>query len=52
MHRLLMLFMSLLMISCVEIPEGVKPVSGFELDQYLGKWYEIARLDHRFERGL
>ena len=52
MHRLLMLLISLLMISCVEIPEGVEPVSGFELDQYLGKWYEIARLDHRFERGL
>jgi apolipoprotein D and lipocalin family protein len=23
-----------------------------ELDRYLGTWYEIARLDHRFERGL
>jgi apolipoprotein D and lipocalin family protein len=21
-----------------------KPVSGFELNRYLGKWYEIARL--------
>ncbi|MDT8286543.1 MAG: lipocalin family protein [Elusimicrobiales bacterium] len=33
-------------------PEGVEPVTGFELDRYLGKWHEIARLDHRFERGL
>ncbi len=24
----------------------------FELSRYLGTWYEIARLDHRFERGL
>jgi lipocalin len=24
----------------------------FQLDRYLGKWYEIARLDHSFERGL
>ncbi|MGJ8668040.1 MAG: lipocalin family protein [Oceanococcus sp.] len=34
------------------MPENVTPVKGFELDRYLGKWYEIARLDHSFERGL
>ena len=27
-------------------------MKGFELERYLGTWYEIARLDHRFERGL
>ena len=32
--------------------EQVTAVEGFELDRYLGKWYEIARLDHRFERGM
>jgi apolipoprotein D and lipocalin family protein len=37
---------------CTGIPEGVKPVQGFAVERYLGKWYEIARLDHRFERGL
>ena len=37
---------------CVSVPEGIEPVTGFELDRYLGKWYEIARLDHSFERGL
>jgi len=37
---------------CVGAPEGIKPVDGFEVDRYLGKWYEIARLDHTFERGL
>ena len=31
---------------------GVKPVTGFDLARYSGTWYEIARLDHRFERGL
>lgn len=41
-----------LVTGCVEVPEGVKPVEPFELDRYLGRWYEIARLDHRFERGL
>ncbi|WP_280518179.1 lipocalin family protein [Psychrosphaera aestuarii] len=34
------------------MPEKVKPVDSFELPKYLGKWYEIARLDHSFERGL
>jgi apolipoprotein D and lipocalin family protein len=27
-------------------------VQDFELARYLGTWYEIARLDHSFERGL
>lgn len=42
----------LLLSGCVSIPEGVKPVENFDLDRYLGRWYEIARLDHSFERGL
>jgi apolipoprotein D and lipocalin family protein len=37
---------------CTGIPEGVTPVKGFQLDRYLGIWYEIARLDHGFEVGL
>lgn len=37
---------------CTSVPEGVKPVQGFEADRYLGTWYEIARFDHSFERGL
>lgn len=37
---------------CTGIPDGVEVVEGFELERYLGTWYEIARLDHRFERGL
>lgn len=40
------------MSACAVAPKGVEPVTGFELDRYLGKWYEIARLDHSFERGL
>lgn len=38
--------------SCTGAPEGVQPVGDFELERYLGQWYEIARLDHSFERGL
>jgi apolipoprotein D and lipocalin family protein len=42
----------LFLAGCVGIPEDVKPVDNFKLEKYLGKWYEIARLDHSFERGL
>lgn len=38
--------------ACAGIPEGIQPVTGFQVERYLGKWYEIARLDHPFERGL
>ena len=44
--------LALLLASCTQIPDGIKPVDKFDSDRYLGKWYEIARLDHSFERGL
>jgi apolipoprotein D and lipocalin family protein len=37
---------------CVGIPDNITAVDGFEVKRYLGTWYEIARLDHSFERGL
>lgn len=37
---------------CTGIPEGLGPVNDFAPDRYMGKWYEIARLDHSFERNL
>jgi apolipoprotein D and lipocalin family protein len=48
----ILLSISLLLAGCLGYPETVTPVKGFELEKYLGKWYEIARLDHSFERGL
>nr|WP_200193011.1 lipocalin family protein [Halorhodospira abdelmalekii] len=42
----------LVLAACTGAPSGVEPVSGFEPERYTGKWYEIKRLDHRFERGL
>lgn len=41
-----------LLAGCTGLPEGVVPVRGFQAERYLGTWYEIARLDHSFERGL
>ena len=37
---------------CMGIPDNARAVEDFNLERYLGTWYEIARLDHRFERGL
>ena len=44
--------MTLLLASCTGVPDNIKPIESFEVNRYLGTWYEIARLDHRFERGL
>ena len=41
-----------LLVSCTGLPDNVEPVSQFDTEQYLGTWYEIARLDHSFERNL
>ena len=43
---------ALILTGCLGMPDTVTPVANFELNRYLGKWYEIARLDHSFERGL
>lgn len=36
----------------VKVPSGIEPVTGFDVERYMGRWYEVARLDHRFERGM
>src|SRR6187431_2259153 len=38
--------------SCSSIPEGATAVTPFVKEIYLGKWYEIARLDFMFEKDL
>lgn len=42
----------LTILSCKTIPENAVAVKPFDLNKYLGKWYEIARLDFRYERNL
>ncbi len=44
--------LSLVVVGCAGVPKGLEPVTGFEPERYLGTWYEIARLDHSFERNL
>ena len=52
MRSRLLLVLAVLATGCTGVPDGVETVEGFELDRYLGTWYEVARLDHRFERGM
>ncbi len=52
MKRMCLMLVSIFLAACAGVPESIKPVSGFDLNSYVGKWYEIARLDHSFERGL
>jgi apolipoprotein D and lipocalin family protein len=42
----------LFLFACTGDDAQYKAVNGFEPEKYLGVWYEIARLDHSFERGL
>ena len=41
-----------MLFSCSTIPKGVTAVHQFDKNKYLGKWYEIARMDFSFERNL
>jgi len=50
--KLVLILIVTLLTGCTGIPEGITAVDGFDINRYLGTWYEIARLDHRFERGL
>ena len=52
MRKLIFGIALLFLSGCLGMPKSVMPVKEFELDKYLGKWYEIARLDHSFERGM
>ena len=42
----------LLVTGCTGAPKGTHPIATLDVERYLGKWYEIARFDHRFERHL
>lgn len=52
MKKILLTLFLCPLAGCLGYPETVEPVTDFNLERYLGTWYEIARLDHPFERGL
>lgn len=52
MKNLIIMLVTASLLGCISLPEKVEPVSEFNTDKYMGTWYEIARLDHWFERDL
>jgi len=45
-------FPLLLLGQALSVPPKLVPVSGFDLNRYLGKWHEIVRLPNSFEKDL
>ena len=50
--RFIIAVMSVCLLGCGSTAHSVPVVKNFDANQYLGKWYEIARLDFWFERNL
>ncbi|RNF53058.1 lipocalin [Marinomonas hwangdonensis] len=46
------LMVVVLLAGCTSAPKNIDPVTPFDVERYLGTWYEIVRQDHSFERGL
>ncbi|KAB1230844.1 lipocalin family protein [Chryseobacterium viscerum] len=40
------------LIGCSSMPEKAEAIKNFDVNRYLGTWYEIARFDYRFEKDL
>lgn len=55
MMKIILVVIGLLFLaSCAgtKKPDDISPVKSFDSQRYLGTWYEVARLENRFERGL
>ena len=59
MKKLLLILCSILGFSSCSFSENKKEsmidnstVKVFDLNRFVGKWYEIARYEHRFEKGM
>jgi apolipoprotein D and lipocalin family protein len=50
--RLLVALAAAVSGGCTGIPRNVKAVEPFDVNRYVGTWYEIARLPNSFEKGL
>ena len=50
--RLSLLILTVLLTACMGVPDNVEIIEKVDANQYMGTWFEIARLDQSFERGL
>lgn len=55
MKSSILIILSCMLSACLQGPVGntnvPQPAKAVELERYLGKWYEIARYENRFEKG-
>jgi apolipoprotein D and lipocalin family protein len=51
LHMKTLPLMILLLAACSHAPLDSQPMPRVETEKYMGKWYEIARLPNRFEKG-
>lgn len=51
-YQFVIIVIILCFYSCGTIPKNVVAVKPFYKEKYLGKWYEIARIDFKFEKDL
>lgn len=52
MKKIFLVLMVCLLAGCSELTVDNSVVGELDLQRFLGTWYEIARFDHRFERGM
>ncbi len=52
MKNLSIILFLLFILSCSNNKIEVRSLNDFESEKYLGKWYEISRIDNRFEKNL
>ena len=41
-----------MLTGCLGMPDSISPVTGFDGKKFMGKWYEVARIENKFEKGL
>lgn len=57
-YRILVLLSLLALVGCAGYAKSVNRLAGivrvrnFDVTRYLGKWYELGRIENRFERGM
>lgn len=50
--KMLFVVLASMLCACGKLTVDNTPIDSVDLNRYLGSWYEIARFDHRFERGM
>lgn len=52
MKKIFVVFLSVFLLSCSGKNIKLIKLDNFDEKKYLGKWYEVARIDNTFERNL